>query len=117
MSFTGQIKKFNRKAEKAATMIFRGTSLSLFEKIVRRTPVDTGRARGNWMAGINRPSSDSPGYESVVARARLGDSLFLTNNLPYIGVLENGSSEQAPHGMVAVTVTEFRQVVSMEARK
>ena len=116
MSFAGDIRGFNKKVEKAGEKIFRGTALSLFAKIVQRTPVDTGRARGNWMAGLNRASDNSGGYQSVVARARLGDSLFLTNNLPYIKDLEEGTSAQAPAGMVRVTATEFRRTVKAKAR-
>ena len=120
MSFLGDIKRFNKKAEEAAEKIFRGTSLSLFSKVIMRTPVDTGRLRGNWSAGINNPGDGN--YQSVVARARLGDSLFLTNNLPYAGVIEMGrvnnkGSYQAPKGMVRVTISEFKQVVRAQARK
>ena len=81
MSFHSDVKRFNKKAEDAAERVFKGTSLSLFGKVVKRTPVDTGRARGNWMAGLNSPSNDSPGYETIIGRAKLGDSIFLTNNL------------------------------------
>jgi len=122
MSFIGDIAKFKRKAGRAGEMIFRGTALSLFSSIVRRTPVDSGRLRGNWSAGINRPKDETGEYQSTVARARLGESLFLTNNLPYAQVIENGrvgnkGSYQAPKGMVRVTISEFKQVVREQARK
>jgi len=114
MSFLGDIKRFNVKAEKAAEGIFRGTALSLFSNVVKLTPVDTGRARMNWMAGVNAPGDG--GVKETIARARLGDSLFLTNNLPYIEALEYGSSKQAPKGMVRVTVTQFKQTVKKQVR-
>ena len=121
MSFSSDIKKFNSRFDKAATNIFRGTALGLFGKVILRTPVDTGRLRGNWFASINRPSKQvdgsAEGYEGVVFKAKLGDSLFLVNNLPYAKVIEDGSSAQAPHGMVKVTVAEFQRVVKANARK
>ena len=46
--------------------------------------------------------------------------MFLTNNLPYIETLERGrignkGSEQAPNGMVGITVAEFGGIVDQEA--
>jgi hypothetical protein len=115
MSFKGQIAAFNKKAEKAATMIFRGTALDLFGRIIRRTPVDTGRLRGNWQAGINSPADG--GGNKAIGVAGIGDSVFITNNLPYAIPIEEGSSTQAPKGIVAVTVAEFKSVVKQQARK
>ena len=116
MGFGGDVRRFNAKAGKALESVFRGTSLSLFSRIIRRTPVDTGRARGNWMAGLNSPSETGGEVGATVARARLGDSLFLTNNLPYIHRLEYGSSDQAPQGMLRITIAEYQQTVRKEAR-
>ena len=36
--------------------------------------------------------------------------VWLSNNLDYILFLEEGSSRQAPQGMVAVTVQELREM-------
>lgn len=114
-SFKDQMKKFNAKAEKAATLVFRGTALSLFSQIVTRTPVDTGRLRGNWQAGINSPADS--GGDSAIGALTLGDTVFITNNLPYAQVIESGSSKQAPNGMVAVTITEFQRIIKAQAGK
>ena len=121
MSFNSDIKKFNSRFDKAATNIFRGTALSLFGKVIQATPVDTGRLRGNWFASINRASKQvdgsAMGYEGVVFKAKLGDSIYLVNNLPYAKVIEDGSSQQAPQGMVKGVVIEFNRVVKANARK
>lgn len=91
----------------------------VFRRVILRTPVDTGRARGNWQVTIGAPSDltldGTDGGRSAVLRAietvrgwRLGSAaIYLTNNLPYIERLENGWSKQAPTGMVALTVAEF----------
>ena len=119
MSFSEDIKDFSDKVNKAAVNTFRGTALSLFSKVVIRTPVDTGRLRGNWFSSINisPKGKGSEGYEGTVSRAKLGDSIYLTNNLPYADAVENGSSDQAPHGMVKVTVNEFKDEVKRQAAK
>ena len=122
MSFSSDIAKFNKNFDKVSTNIFRGTTLSLFGSIVLRTPVDTGRLRGNWYASLNRPSKkvdgSAEGYEPTVFSAKLGDSIYLVNNLSYAKVIEDGDhSDQAPHGMVKVTVAEFQRVVKQNVRK
>ena len=119
MSFSDDIRRFNEKAEKAATKVFRGTALGLMNKIIMRTPVDTGRLRGNWFSSINRPitqiDGNSEGYNQTASRAKLGDSIFFVNNLPYASVIENGNKSRQPAGMIKTTIAEFRQVV--EANK
>lgn len=124
MTFRRDVEKFKKKAEKAAEMIFRGTFLDLSRLVIRRTPVDTGRLRGNWQTSLNAPASaarysGNPEGEASKesARAKIGDRLILTNNLPYAGRIERGSSRQAPKGMVRVTVREFKRHVARQARK
>jgi len=128
MSFDQDIKNFNEKATRAATNIFRGTALGLFANIVKRTPVDTGRLRANWQSEINSPptgtakDTDKGGGKTIkdaknkTFKAKLGDSIFLVNNLPYAKVIEDGSSTQAPAGMVKVTVAEFQAIVNKNAK-
>ena len=88
-----------------------------------------GRFRGNWQTDVNKPPSgevdtiSKTGAEPlakakiVAFTAKLEDSLYLVNNLPYAVPLENGSSTQAPHGMVKRTVAEFNREVEKQARK
>jgi len=128
MSFQSQIKKFNDKTKLKAVRTFRGTALSIFSRVIIRTPVLSGRLRGNWQTQLNRaPSStldveDKNGAAAItqagkaVSRAKLGDSIFLSNNLPYAQVVEDGSSKQAPAGMVKVSIAEFQEQVKKNVR-
>ena len=50
-----QIKlKFKENAEKAAKV----TAIAFDQTVVLETPVDTGRARSNWVVGINQPNRE-----------------------------------------------------------
>lgn len=83
------------------------------------TPVDTGWARSNWIPGVGSPprkpfatkmsvstSKQEAGRERV-ARFKLGEgSLFLANLVPYIVLLNQGSSRQAPAGFVQAAVAQ-----------
>lgn len=80
----------------------RALTLEALKRVVLRTPVDRGQARGNWQvtsdapAGgvLNRP--DPSGAQALqegqnaVARLLPFTVSFLTNNLDYILTLENG---------------------------
>jgi hypothetical protein len=81
--------------------------------LVMTTPVDTGRARGNWNVSVGRIddtvySSNFPGPSEALAQGqmtigkwKLGSGvIFIANSLPYIQRLEDGYSAQAPSGMV-----------------
>ena len=94
-------------------------------RIVLRTPVDTGRARGNWNVGAGDPDRsvnimgfDKTGMETINRVRPLLDAagpdqtLYVTNSLPYILPLEHGHSSQAPAGMVMVTLAELQPLAS-----
>ena len=98
------------------------TAKDIFARIVRGTPIDTGRARSNWIASVGTanltfraarvpyPRGGGPkDYGDTIIRRnnrilktiQSGQSAFLSNSLPYIRRLEYGWSKgQAPHGMV-----------------
>lgn len=105
-------------------------SLAAVESIVMLTPVDTGRARGNWSFTRNNPSRDVdldkeyPGetrdargaaaVRDVMAKSRAEidriepfSVAYFVNNLPYIEALEDGHSQQA-RSMVKATVNMLR---------
>lgn len=91
-------------------------SLTLFSNVVYRSPVDTGRFRGNWQCSIGVPitsvldSKDKSGSETlakvraVVETMEVGQTIYLTNNLSYAIPLEYGSSAQAPSGVVRISI-------------
>jgi hypothetical protein len=95
------------------------------QAIVLGTPVDTGRARANWIVTVGAPSSDADKTPDKTGQAALDQarsavsgfvaglgvrgSIFITNNLEYIVPLENGHSAQAPAGMVQQGIKVMEQ--------
>ncbi len=111
--FALSLTKFGEVTREEARVIFQKITIDLDTRVVLGTPVDEGRARGNWFPSLNKPSGamdekslDKSGNKAIAAAtsvasgAELGDTVWLTNNLPYILPLENGHSGQAPEGMV-----------------
>jgi hypothetical protein len=92
---------------------------------ITQTPVDTGRARGNWRVGIGgRPTGYSDEDRDASAAMAQGSSaintwksgegsIYITNNVPYIVPLDEGSSAQAPNGMSAAAVQAARKELSI----
>jgi hypothetical protein len=123
-SFEDQIRAWQVKTERTMTQVGRKVALELFRRVIYKTPVDTGRARANWQVTIGTPAAgtieiDDTNGGATMSKAtaasagfKAGDTIYLTNNLPYIRRLEEGSSQQAPAGMVALTVQEFAQIVN-----
>lgn len=109
----------NRLAEKvedAATRVMRQLAIGIGATLVDTTRVDTGKARSNWRGTLNAPATGtippySPGNKlgkgeiananaaksqqrQVFDRfnARRDTAIFITNNVSYIGILNNGRS-------------------------
>lgn len=121
-AFDDWVKQTNKDAEKA----FRAMCLQLFAGIVVRTPVDTGRLRGNWQISLNNPvagdldrtANPTAEERSKLDAANLGTSVYLHNNLPYAERIEfYNHSQQSPNGMVRVTLTEFEQALRRAAQE
>lgn len=107
---------FLRSATLEAT---KKVAMELLSRVVMKSPVDTGRFRGNWTVSLNAPDiSVTDGVDpsggatiargsSVITGMREPQVVYVSNNLPYAQRLEEGSSKQAPAGMVAVTLAEL----------
>lgn len=103
-----------------AAVIMQKIALQALRGVVFASPVDTGRFRGNWQvqqggaatAVLERAdpsgSTTMAAGEAVIARATIDAPLWLTNNVPYAGRLEDGHSEQAPEGVLGITVERIR---------
>ena len=103
--------------ETNANLLKRKVAVKVDNTIVFATPVDTGRARSNWQVDINSPAQgvveslgDSAAQRSIaIAKSKIeeanpGDTIHITNNLSYIGALNDGWSAQAPANFVEEAV-------------
>ena len=138
--FSADLEKFSQVMDIDLETMLKAVAFKLFDKFIRRTPVDTGRARGSWTMQEHRPDPSvlpentniSNGQATQTALASTVTKLsspytilYLSNNLPYIVVLEfgeygegpktsGGFSLQAPLGMVRVSLAEVEAEISAE---
>lgn len=140
--------EYAKKKQVEIKEVRKAYAFALYSSIVKKTPVDTGRARGNWNVSVGSPDDsvdDSANYtHSYQKRKKKNDkenkvthkpplrlkyknqdsipepngdeSIFISNNLPYITTLEYGSSKQAPNGMVGVTLANNENIFNAAVR-
>lgn len=110
---------FKDEVEDRIVLAVQKIGMEALRRVVLKSPVDTGRFRGNWLVAIGSPADgtvariDKTGGDTIRAGSAVitglseATAIYLTNNLPYAVALENGHSQQAPGGMVAVTMAEL----------
>jgi len=127
--FNKEFKNAEEKINKAIDKTLRSVATELFGEIIRRTPVDSGRLRGNWQININTPllneiaRVDPAGAQTIsFETSKLGKfttdhkSIWFSNNLPYATIIEDGGINRRPFGMVKTTLTDFKPAIDRIAR-
>lgn len=134
--FGRKFRRYGVRVERNASALVRKCALAVDTTVVLATPVDEGRARANWQVSIGQPADNvrapyaagsrgSTGAENaqaaieqgkqVIDRHKPGDTVYITNNLDYIGKLNDGHSAQAPAGFVEKAIQTGVQAVRARA--
>lgn len=115
---------FTGLVEEALAQRVRVIALAMLNEIVLRSPVDTGRFRGNNIVSVGAPvyasseNLDPSGSETIQRGLSAMSGLepytqvYIQNNLPYATALEDGHSKQAPGGVYAVSFHGVSQAQS-----
>lgn len=115
---TAALNAFVEKAVKKIT-------LDVTANLIETTPVDTGWARANWVPSIGVAATQNlrgtevtsqqvaaagatqrSGQAEVLGYALNRGKVFVTNDVPYINRLNDGSSDQAPSGFVQRSIAK-----------
>jgi hypothetical protein len=127
-----EVNKVMRKLTALTTQVVKKLTLDTTANLIATTPVDTGWARANWLASVFKPEAGpeqnlskeateaaEPGLKSqqeqLLATIAISYKLsqgpvFITNNVPYIKSLNNGSSLKAPVGFVQAAITKALRI-------
>ena len=101
----------------------RKTAFVVLQGVTLKTPKDTGLATSSWLLGISNAPTERPltsvGKDQSNSEAQskglviIGQypnnalpDLWIVNNQPYIGRLNNGYSEQTPAKFVEASISE-----------
>lgn len=136
--FSARMRVRAKAVSENSDRLVRKVALSVDQALVSGTPVDTGRARSNWIVQLDAASDQTieayaPGSgastvsdntQAALAQGSReiagysGDhhsEIHITNNLPYIEQLNDGWSHQAPANFVqeaiALVAEAFHGVV------
>lgn len=101
--------------------LFKNTiAKKVLDRAVDRTPVDTGRLKGNWVVGVNNVPTTvdenrfDKGGEGVKTEGRvvidsssgLFDDIFIVNNIEYFQYIHDGTEH--------ITANPFLEVIAAE---
>jgi hypothetical protein len=95
-------------------------ALVALRDLMFRTPVDTGRARGGWTVGIGRLQHKDRGPNSATqatveglaeiasARREAFATVYISNNIPYIRYLNDGTRNMRPLRFMEIVFNDIR---------
>lgn len=118
--FSIEITQLGVNIEHNVDTIVRKACIAISQTVIVATPVDTGRARSNWVVGIDAPRLDTrPSLANGAAATQMAineateiiqtfknsnKEIRISNNLPYIQRLNEGYSAQAPAEFVTLAI-------------
>ena len=115
--FNLDLANFSKKTQLNLDIVARKVGFEIWNGVTKKTPVDTGRARASWNLTeevVNLKTASENVVHGANAKGSVGritgkgDVIYITNNVDYINELDKGSSQQAPNGMVSLTINEVQ---------
>jgi len=118
MSFGNDVARIAAQINQTIDQVQRGITIEVFNSVIDNTRVDTGRAKGNWQTTVTTPASGSTDATdkigsatkaAMVSAIKPKSLMIITNNLPYIGKLEELD------GMVGKTIARIGRIIRERA--
>lgn len=123
-NFSDVISQWVEETQETIDNVLQTVAIKVGESVVRLSPVDTGRFRGNWQMTIDTPATssllryDQEGDMTIADIASKANSFtagqiaYIQNHVLYGHDLEYGSSQQS-EGMVRITTANFKRIVDL----
>jgi len=128
MSLTADLRKIAKKRKQTIQQAYSSIMFDLANQMITMSPKDTGAFQANWLAALNSGDytfdksktnvSEADGrLTATLGALTTNNNFYFTNSLPYAAELENGHSDQAPSGVVRVTINDFPQIVDKRVKE
>ena len=126
-NFAGFIRNIRRRArevETGASRTKRRAALAINQALIFAVPVKSGHARANFQVGLGAAIQSEIDEDEltagqviarnngVIGRSKPRQAIYISNNVPYIGELNRGSSSQAPAMFVQIAVQQALSAVA-----
>lgn len=124
--FSDTLTAFALKAERAIDQTVREVVYQCGTTLINLSPRDTTAFVSNWRYGLMTPDTrwrpEARNHFAVneldaMPKAAAKYTHFVSNAAPYGPALERGHSQQAPYGVVGLTILAFNDIVANAARK
>lgn len=118
----GEARRVSRELRQFVARAVARVATNVTARLIKETPVDTGWARANWIPAVGAPvdapagtpgdASSAQGAQQAGLNALAGytdlsqGQITISNNVPYIQRLNDGSSQQAPAGFVEQAIED-----------
>lgn len=122
-----QSRHVGAEIQKRIAAAAKALTLEIDKNLRKVTPVDTGHARANWVPSVGTPhtaqaetvkvagnvgsAAHAAGVAKVAAYKLEDGPLWVSNNVPYIRILNYGHSKQAPAGFIEFAVDQALQAL------
>ena len=124
MSWSRPPSGFGQHVRSEVTKQRNALALQVLTGVIERSPVDTGRFRGNNMVSVGSPNEEfdegaadasgqatlARGQAVILGANRPFEIIYVQNSLPYSESLESGHSDQAPAGVYEVTINSISEL-------
>lgn len=120
--FAQQMNALASTVQQRIPMLSREVAQHIVEDVARENPVLTGQSSANWKTSIGSPDNSwDPGpnpdagqhsidaAKTALVALGMGQTVYITNNVPYIVDLNSGSSAKAPAGFVETAIVNALQ--------
>lgn len=132
LDLANDLEKKAAKIDADASKVAVDVALAIVGDLAYSTPVDTSQAISNWITTLEAPANfkQDPYYQgeggstyrasaaetinqakAALANKKPGQTIYITNNLPYIKRLNDGYSAQEPAGFVERAILIGRNVL------
>ena len=134
-TLNSQLKRFDKDIKKRINRFKINFAKTILLLLVERTPVDTSKALSNWIVGLGKQNSrkieaHATGVDgstqsisagvtislggAIIQRAKVGEIVYITNNVDYIELLNMGYSTQAERHYIEHCVTDAVEQMKRE---
>lgn len=120
MTWNGRPTEFRLTLQSDVAEFRNKAALFALRGLVLLTPVDTGRARGSWTVGVGNqraidrgPNSQNAAMSDGIAtiagsKVRPFETIYITNSIPYLPFLNNGTRYIKPQRFVEIVFNDLR---------
>ena len=120
-----KLNRFNKDTKKRINNFKIATARLIIWELIQNTPVDTSKALSNWIVdlgkannrqimahyvgsgGSTQSASSHTAYmlgQAIISRAKVGEIIYICNNVDYIELLNMGYSVQAERNFIQNSV-------------